>query len=147
MGMNQQPERAFRKRLLDELALRYRALSGILLASLVLNICGLAAPRLTQTVLQRVIPSGDFSLLGVIMIGFVTICAIQTGLIILRRLALVRLSLSVDESLAGQIMARLLTLPIVGRRPCPSGTGANVDLALVGWRGLKGCGVSMVLRR
>jgi ABC-type bacteriocin/lantibiotic exporter with double-glycine peptidase domain len=83
-----------------------------LLASFVLNLCALAAPRITQAVLGRVIPQADTELLLWLLAALAVVGVLQVLLTLFRRLALVKLSLAIDRNTAGAICHRLLSLPL-----------------------------------
>jgi subfamily B ATP-binding cassette protein HlyB/CyaB len=86
-------------------------LAGILTASLLLNVMGLVAPRITQLILDRVVPQGDLPSLTFLILGLVFITAFQVSLAIWRRFTLVRMSLKFDRILLGAFAAHLLSLP------------------------------------
>jgi ABC-type bacteriocin/lantibiotic exporter with double-glycine peptidase domain len=85
---------------------------GILAASLLLNVCGLAAPRITQGVLDRVLPEQDLSLLVQLLMILLLVSTLQILLALWRRLTLVRLSLQIDRSMLGQMCSHLFSLPL-----------------------------------
>src|SRR5262249_50003189 len=87
-------------------------LARLLGASLVLNLFGLAPPRFTQAVLDRVLPERDLDLLTRLVLILTTVTALQILLTVWRRLTLVRLSLKLDRILLGDLLAHLLTLPM-----------------------------------
>jgi subfamily B ATP-binding cassette protein HlyB/CyaB len=108
------------RRLLALLGVRWRSWLGVLAGSLVLNLCGLAAPRVTQITLDHVLPSGDLRLLASLFGLMVVLAGVQVSLTVWRRLTLVRLSLEVDQRVLAEMCGHLLTLPVSffkGRRP------------------------------
>jgi subfamily B ATP-binding cassette protein HlyB/CyaB len=109
IGPTSQP---FLLRLRTELIRRWRSLAGVLLASLMLNLCALAAPRITQAVLGRVIPQADTELLLWLLAALAVVGVLQVLLTLFRRLALVRLSLAIDRNTAAAICHRLWSLPL-----------------------------------
>jgi subfamily B ATP-binding cassette protein HlyB/CyaB len=93
---------------------------AILVASLLLNLCGLAAPRITQGVLDSVLPEHNLELLTRLLVLLLLITGLQIGLTLWRRLTLVRLSLEIDRRMLGRMCAHLFSLPLSffkGRRP------------------------------
>jgi ABC-type bacteriocin/lantibiotic exporter with double-glycine peptidase domain len=92
--------------------MRRRTVAGILLASLALNLCGLATPRITQAILDRVLPTGDFALLTQYLLLLVLITVVHIALGIWLRLALIRFSLQIDRRALGDLCAHLLALPL-----------------------------------
>lgn len=64
------PRAGYYGRRLGRLLAEHKALVGTIFgASILINLCGLAAPRFTQEILDRVIPSGDASFLaGLVLI-------------------------------------------------------------------------------
>src|SRR6266852_2974129 len=85
--------------------------AGILAASLLLNLFGLAAPRFTQIILDRAVPHGDLRLLTYLVLGMVLFTALQITLTIWRRFTLVHLNLKFDRILLRAFGAHLLALP------------------------------------
>jgi subfamily B ATP-binding cassette protein HlyB/CyaB len=94
------------------LAERWPAWLTVLGASLILNLCGLATPRITQITLDRVLPGGDLPLLAWLLGLLTLLAAVQFGLSLWRRLTLVRLSLDIDRRLLTELCGHLLALPI-----------------------------------
>jgi len=113
------PQRPYTRRLLALLAVRKRTLAGILAASLFLNLCGLVVPRVTQAILDRLVPgtssdssSGGTALLTQFVLLMAGVTVFQIGLTIWRRLTLVKMSLELDRVLLGEFCAHLLSLPL-----------------------------------
>jgi ATP-binding cassette subfamily B protein len=104
-------ERSHVRRLVKLLLGSKRTLACILGASLVLNGLGLATPRFTQAVYDRVVPHGDLHLLRQLVLGLALITALQIVLTVWRRLTLVRMSLKMDQALLGAFCTHLLALP------------------------------------
>jgi ATP-binding cassette subfamily B protein len=100
------------RRLVDLLLARKSAVAGILAASLVLNIFGLAAPRFTQFILDSVLPRSDLVLLTQVILVLAIVTIFQILLTILRRLMLVKLSLSVDRVTLAEFFEYVLSLPV-----------------------------------
>jgi ATP-binding cassette subfamily B protein len=104
-------ERSHVRRLVGLLLGRRRVLLALLGASLVLNGLGLALPRCTQVILDRVVPQGDLRLLAQLVAALLALTAAQLLLTVWRRLALVGLSLALDRALLDAFAAHLLALP------------------------------------
>jgi ATP-binding cassette subfamily B protein len=104
-------ERRHLRGLLRLLRAHKGTLAGILAASLALNLLGLAAPRCTQVILDRLVPAGDLERLGRLVVALTLITALQVFLTVWRRLTLVRLSLKLDRILLGDFCRHLLALP------------------------------------
>jgi ABC-type bacteriocin/lantibiotic exporter with double-glycine peptidase domain len=109
---SEKPGPSYASRIGAFLAGRKWTVTAILGSSLVLNLAGLVAPRVTQAVLDQVVPGGDFSLLGQIVWVIVLVTAVQIALTVWRRLTLVRLSLEIDRRLLGGLCSHLLSLPL-----------------------------------
>src|SRR5438132_189307 len=107
-----EPSVSYLRRMLALLRNRRTLLTGVLASSLALSLLALIAPRLTQLVFDRVLPTGDFSLLSTLLLILLLVTAVQTASAVWRRLALVRLSLDVDDALLGELSAHLLSLPM-----------------------------------
>jgi ATP-binding cassette subfamily B protein len=102
---------SYPRQLLALLAARRKTVAGILGASLLLNLCGLAVPRITQAILDRVVPGADLALLNRFVLAMALVAAFQVGLTVWRRLTLVRLSLALDRVLVTELFTHLLSLP------------------------------------
>ena len=99
------------RRLLGLLAGHRGALGGFLLLSLLHSLCGIAVPLITQAILDRVIPTGNLSLLGTLILVLALVTGLQLYLTLQRRLVLVRVSSDIDRVLLGELLAHLLALP------------------------------------
>ena len=75
-----QSRSSYARRLLGLLTARWPTWTAILAASLVLNLCGLAAPRITQAVFDRVVPTGDFLLLAHFLLLLLVVTIVQLAL-------------------------------------------------------------------
>src|SRR6266511_1800614 len=80
------PGASYVRQLLGLIAARRFRWGGILLASLLLNVCGLAAPRVTQGVLDTVLPEQDLGLLAELLTLLLVVTALQIGQTVWRRL-------------------------------------------------------------
>ncbi|MGB3291871.1 MAG: peptidase domain-containing ABC transporter [Phormidesmis sp.] len=93
--------------------LRYRRLLGeVLLASFVIEILGLAAPLLTQVIIDKAISNNSFSTLQVMVIGLLGIGVFSTGLGILRMFLFSHTARCLDLSLSSQLFRHLVQLPL-----------------------------------
>src|SRR5262249_21763337 len=97
--------------LVDELSRRWCKGLGILATSLALSLCALAAPRVTQAILDQVLPSSDFHLLWNWLLLLLGVTVLQVGLTVWRRLTLVRMSLGIDHAALTRLCDHLLQLP------------------------------------
>ena len=93
--------------------LRYRRLLGeVLLASFVIEILGLAAPLLTQVIIDKAISNNSFSTLQVMVVGLLGIGVFSTGLGILRMFLFSHTARRLDLSLSSQVFRHLVQLPL-----------------------------------
>ena len=93
------------------LAERRRVVATVAAVSLVLNLLGLAVPRLTQGILDGVVAQSDLSTLSALLLALALVFVAQLLLTIWRRLAFVRVSLDLDRQLLRGFCAHLLALP------------------------------------
>lgn len=112
LGQKTEGASSFASRLIRFIAARKGTVGAILGASLVLNVCGLAIPRLTQAILDRVVPQGDLGLLRHLVLIIVLVTTFQIGLTLWRRLVFVKMSLDIDRAMLGDFCGHLLTLPV-----------------------------------
>jgi ABC-type bacteriocin/lantibiotic exporter with double-glycine peptidase domain len=86
-------------------------LAQILLASLLLQVVGLAVPLLTKIIVDAIIPQESFGLLTFLGIGMLVIVLAQLALMVLRALLLTYLQARIDTQMIPQFFAHLLSLP------------------------------------
>ncbi|XGV94386.1 MAG: peptidase domain-containing ABC transporter (plasmid) [Leptolyngbya sp. BL-A-14] len=92
---------------------RYRKLMGeVLLASLILQLMGLATPIITQVIIDKVIVNESFSTLNVMAIALLLVTVFQAGLGILRIFIFTHTARRIDLSLTSQLFRHLLQLPL-----------------------------------
>jgi ABC-type bacteriocin/lantibiotic exporter with double-glycine peptidase domain len=100
------------RRLLSAMGSYKGSIATILLCSFALSTLGLATPRITQVILDRVVPKGDRVLLGTWMAALGLVMIFQVVLGIVRRLVLVDMSLAMDHVVLGEFCGHLLQLPL-----------------------------------
>lgn len=99
------------RRVVALLVERRRVVGAVAAVSLVLNLLGLAVPRLAQAVLDGVVAHGDLSTLTTLLLALALVSAAHLALTIGRRLAFVRISLDLDRQLLRGFCTHLLALP------------------------------------
>lgn len=87
------------------------ALVQILLASLLLQLAGLALPLLTKVVIDYIIPKGTLNLLTLLGIGMSIMLLAQLVVLVLRDLLLVYLQTRIDTQMIPGFFDHLLSLP------------------------------------
>src|ERR1700693_218307 len=102
---------SYARRVLDHVMSARKALLGILAASLVLNLLGLVAPRVTQAILDGFGQGVDPGRLAMLLLVLSGATLVQILLTVWRRLTLVHMSLDVDRKLLRELLDRLLALP------------------------------------
>lgn len=92
---------------------RYRRLLGeVLLASLTLQLLGLASPLITQVIIDKVIVHGSLSTLDVMAIALLSVAVFEAGLGILRLFTFTHTTRRLDLGLSAQLFRHLLQLPL-----------------------------------
>ena len=92
---------------------RFRSAAGqVLLLSLALQLSALLAPLYIQTVVDEALPSGDDSLLSLLLIGFGLVYLLQAVVRSLREWVIVALGQSLSFDLAGNVVRHLMRLPL-----------------------------------
>lgn len=92
---------------------RYRGLlAEVLLASLTLQLLGLASPMITQVIIDKVIVHASLSTLHVMAIALLCVAIFETGLGILRLFTFTHTTRRLDLSLSAQLFRHLLQLPL-----------------------------------
>jgi ATP-binding cassette subfamily B protein len=92
---------------------QYRRLLGeVLLASLVLQVLGLATPMLTQVIIDKVIVHESLSTLHVMAIALLGVALFEAALGILRLFLFTHTARRLDLSLSSQMFRHLLKLPL-----------------------------------
>lgn len=86
-------------------------LAQILLASLLLQVAGLAVPLLTKILIDNVIPHSSFNLLTLLGIGMVVIVLAELVIMVLRALLLTYLQTRIDTKMIPNFFVHLLSLP------------------------------------
>ncbi len=91
----------------------YRTLIGeVLLASLLLNIFGLAVPLFTQVVIDRVVGQHAADLLNLLLVGMLFVAVFQTATTAIRRLLLIHIATHADVRLLGDFLRHVMSLPM-----------------------------------
>lgn len=92
---------------------RYRKLLGeVLLASLVVELLGLATPLLTQVIIDKAIPQNSLSSLQVMIVGLLGIGVFEAVLGVLRMFLFSHTARRLDLSLSSQLFRHLVQLPL-----------------------------------
>lgn len=89
-----------------------RSLLQILFLSLALQAFTLVSPLLTQGVMDHVLVSADRDLLTVLVMAFVMLMLLQTGIGLMRTWAGIHLSMQLNLQWMGNVLAHLLRLPM-----------------------------------
>jgi ABC-type bacteriocin/lantibiotic exporter with double-glycine peptidase domain len=118
-----------------------RALTGLVLASLLLQVAALAVPVCTGLVVDRVVPAGELRLLTLVGAGLLAVVVAGAGLSWARGLLLARLRARVDERLTLGFLEHLVALPYAFFQRRPAGdllarVGSNGTLREVFTMGL-----------
>lgn len=87
-------------------------LAEIFLASLLMNIFGLATPIFTQITIDRVITHGNVSLLNMMFVGMLLVLSFQFLTRVIRRYLIVHTSLKIDLRMLIFFYRKLLALPM-----------------------------------
>jgi HlyB family type I secretion system ABC transporter len=83
----------------------------ILLASLLLQVAGLAVPLLTKIIVDEIIPHASFNLLTFLGTGMFVVVLAELVIMILRALLLTYLQARIDTQMIPRFFAHLLSLP------------------------------------
>jgi ATP-binding cassette subfamily B protein len=102
---------SFARRLWGEMATHKAAVARFLAFSLLLNLCGLVVPWVTQTVLDRIVQGGQLTFLAQFILVLALVMSFEVLLTISRRLTLVRLSVALDRVLLSEFCNHVLRLP------------------------------------
>ena len=86
-------------------------LAQILLASLLLQVVGLAVPLLTKIIVDSIIPHAAFNLLTFLGIGMFVMVLAELVILVLRALLLTYLQARIDTQMIPNFFAHLLSLP------------------------------------
>lgn len=89
-----------------------RLLCEVLIASLVIELLGLATPLLTQVIIDKAIPQNSLSSLQVMVVGLLGIGLFEAGLGILRMFLFSHTARRLDLSLSSQLFRHLVHLPL-----------------------------------
>jgi ATP-binding cassette subfamily B protein len=87
-------------------------LAEIFLASLLLNVLGLAAPMFTQTIVDNVLTHQNFRLLDMIAVGMLIVLVFETAINAARRFLVVNTSNRLDVTLLVMFYRHMLGLPL-----------------------------------
>lgn len=89
-----------------------RALGEVFIASLLIQLFGLAVPVFTQNIVDRVLVQQNTELLNILLVGMVVVALLQAGTTYLRQFMLVRTVKQIDGSLLVQFFSHVLGLPL-----------------------------------
>jgi ATP-binding cassette, subfamily B, bacterial HlyB/CyaB len=91
----------------------YRALLiEVMLASLFLNLFGLALPLFTQIIIDRVVGLHAIDLLNALLAGMLLVVAMQTATSGIRRLLLIHIATHADVALLADFLRHVMNLPM-----------------------------------
>jgi len=90
----------------------HRLLAEIFLASLVLQLFGLASPIFTQVIVDKVLVHKSTSMLNILLIGMMLIAVFQTATSALRYYLLVHTTRRIDMQMVVQFYSHILSLPM-----------------------------------
>ena len=107
-----EPTRSSFRRFLPLVRPHTGILCEILLASLLLNLFGLASPIFTQTIVDRVLVHQDRDLLNLMLIGMVVVAVFQMGTSALRTYLVAYVSARLSIAMLSRFYRHLLALPM-----------------------------------
>jgi ATP-binding cassette, subfamily B, bacterial HlyB/CyaB len=91
----------------------YRSLLiEVIVASLFLNLFGLALPLFTQVIVDRVVGLHTVDLLNTLLAGMLLVVLMQTAIGAVRRLLLIHIATHVDVSLLADFLRHVMSLPM-----------------------------------
>ncbi len=99
-------------RFLPLLKPHYKLLAEILIASLALQLFGLATPVFTQVIIDKVVVRGDRAVLNMMLVGMLLVAVFQTATSALRQYLLVHTSQRIDLQMVVNFYHHLLSLPM-----------------------------------
>lgn len=108
----EEPPRSSFRRFLPLVRPYGRILGEILLASLLLNLFGLASPIFTQTIVDRVLVHQDRDLLNLMLIGMAVVAVFQMGTSALRTYLIAYVSARLSIAMLSRFYRHLLALPL-----------------------------------
>ncbi len=97
--------------MVKEMANEKAEFSRILVISLVLRVFGLASPLLTSVVVDKIVPRGDLSLMGVVLIGLVAMTLFNAASNLVRAHILLQLRTKMDTRVTLGFLDHLVSLP------------------------------------
>ncbi len=109
---NVEPSKTTLARFLPFVLAQKNVLVKVLLASLVLQLFGLATPIFTQNIIDKVLIQQDYTLLNIMLLGMVMVAVFQVVSSALRQYMLVFAARQIDMSLMVQFYSHVLGLPI-----------------------------------
>lgn len=112
-GFENQPEdRSSISQFLQFILPYKKILVEIFLASLLLNIFGLATPIFTQNIVDKVLTHHNISMLNMMMIGMLTVLVFRILTLIIRQYLIIHTSMKIDLSMLVFFYKHLLALPL-----------------------------------
>jgi len=109
-GQARRPRRAIR-RFLEPVLQQRRQLAAVIVASLLIQVLALAVPGLTGSLVDRVLPAGDRSLLAALTGGVLAVAGFQVVASLIRTKQLIWLRTHADRLITTRFMHHLLDLP------------------------------------
>ena len=106
----QEEQKTTLKRFLPLLAPYKVLLLEVFLASLAINLFGLATPIFTQTIIDKVLVHQDVNMLNIMLGGMIIIGVFSTATVLLRRYLLVHISQKLSLRLASDLFRQIMTL-------------------------------------
>ncbi len=91
----------------------YRGLIGeVLVASLLLNLFGLALPLFTQLIIDRIVGMRTTDLLNMLLLGMILVTVFQAATSGIRQLLLIHVATHADVRLLGDFLRHVMSLPM-----------------------------------
>lgn len=109
---NVEPSKTTLARFLPFVLAQKNVLAKVLIASLVLQLFGLATPIFTQNIVDKVLIQQDYTMLNIMLFGMVLVAVFQVFSSALRQYMLVFAARQIDMSLMVQFYSHVLGLPI-----------------------------------
>lgn len=91
----------------------WRSLGLVMAMAVALEVFGLISPMFNQWVVDEALASADRSLLNVLVIGFILMLVIQTGISLARGWTVMYLATHLNLQWAGNVFGHMLRLPVV----------------------------------
>ena len=105
-----------------EIIRHHRIWTEIIVASLLIQLAGLAVPLFTQIVIDKVLVHRTHATLWAVATGLVMFCAFSVGMSWVRQYLVTHTGTRLDAVLGGRVFAHLLKLPVAWFEARPTGT-------------------------